>query len=128
MASIAFRNKNSEFTMRTCFQALRNYTEKNKYTLMKFAVQDDMDVVIRDTTAYNADFQNKLLTKNQQRAGNITRDILGKRLFSYFKKWKDETGHFSNTMETTVKNKILKVYITLMRSYFIHWKKNISTK
>lgn len=53
MVAIAFRNKNTEFTKRACFQALRNYTEQSKYTLLRHAVQQDMDVVIANTAKFN---------------------------------------------------------------------------
>lgn len=128
MVAIAFRNKNSEFTLRVCFQALRNYTEQSKLTLLRHAVQQDMDVVIAETSQFNKNKQKQLLTKNQLRAGNITRDILGKRLFSYFQKWRAETKHYSVTMNDKFKMRIIKVYLRLMSSFFSHWKKNIFDK
>jgi hypothetical protein len=84
MAAIAFRKCNSEFTVRAVFQALRNHTENNKYTLLQHAVREDMDVAIDSADTFNKQKQSVLLTRNQRRAGNITRDALGKRLFSYF--------------------------------------------
>ena len=53
MAAIAFRNNNSQYTLRCCFQGLRNYTEKNKFILLRYAVNEDMNVAIADTEKFN---------------------------------------------------------------------------
>ena len=87
-----------------------------------------MDVAIRDTKEFNQNKTNKLLTANQIRAGAITRNSIGKRLYSYFQKWRDETDHYKNTMEGKVKFRILKCYSKRVGSYFDHWKKNVYEK
>jgi hypothetical protein len=55
---------------------------------MYTAVKDDMDPAIGGLSLWNTNKDRAILTKNQLRAGNISRDMLGKRLFSYFLVWK----------------------------------------
>ena len=123
MAAIQFRESNSSYTLRAVFQALRQHTESKKYSLLDHAVKNDMNVAIEETTEFNQKKNQKLLNSNQLRAGNIARDMIGKRLFSYFQKWKSETDHYGVTMNTTIKNRILRSYTLKMRSFFDQWKK-----
>jgi len=98
MAAIAFRQSNELYTMRACYQALRQYTESKKYALLNHAVKNDFDVAIAGLKTFTADKTKSLLTKNQLRASNITRDMLAKRLFSYFRKWRGEANHYDWTL------------------------------
>jgi len=123
MASIAFRDSNTKYTKRAVFQALLQHTESKKYALLDHAVKNDMNVAIDEHTEYNLKKNKKLLVANQLRACNISRDMIGKKLFSYFNKWKYETDNYRVTMQTTVRNRVLRSYDKLMRSFFDQWKK-----
>lgn len=89
---------------------------------MYTAVKDDMDPAISQTSDWNRNKDRAILTKNQIRAGNITRDMLGKRLFSYFLVWKEETDFYRVTLHTKIKGRLLKIYSNQTLKCFKHWK------
>jgi hypothetical protein len=73
-----------------------------KYMTLDIAVKEDVDVAIKNTKQYNVDREQAFLTKNQQRAGFAVRAMLGKRLFTYFLKWRKESNHIRDTCKTKV--------------------------
>ena len=128
MAAIQFGQTNRKYTMQSVFNALRQHTEVKKFSMMSTAVESDMNVAISETEQFNKDKTSALLRSNQTRAGNIVRDMLAKRLFAYFMHWNNVGVNYNQTMETKVKDKILKMYINYMKSYFVGWKTNVNTK
>jgi len=84
MAAITFGQTNRDFTTRNVFNALRQHAESKKYALMKQAVEEDMNVAIAKTQEFNKNRADKFDKANKTKAGNIVRDMLGKRLFTYF--------------------------------------------
>jgi hypothetical protein len=46
-----------------------------------------MNPAIRSLEDFNYDKSTKIITKSQLRAGFIIRDMMGKKLYTYFKKW-----------------------------------------
>jgi len=89
---------------------------------MHKAVTEDMDPAIASTSVWNKNKDQAILTKNQLRAGNIARDMLGKRLYSYFMLWKQETDIYRVTLNTKFRGRLVKRYNNYMLSYFQHWK------
>ena len=81
-----------------------------KHRTLDIAVREDVDVAIRNTRLENIEREQQFLTKNQLRAGFIVRGMLGKRLCSYFVKWRRETGHFTYTCKTKIAVKLIKIY------------------
>ena len=96
--------------------------------MMYQAVTQDMDVAIRDFDNFNKNKTKSLETANSLRASNITRDMLGKRLYAYFIHWHKVKVNYHNTMQTKVKDKIIKMYLAYMRSYFNGWKKKTTDR
>ena len=92
------------------------------------AVNDDMNVAIADTEAFVGERSHAIKIANQTRAGNIVRDMLGKRLYSFFIQWHNRTRYCNNVMNSKVRDRIIKTYINMMASYFDGWKKKTNTK
>ena len=98
MAAIQFGQQNQRYLMRNVFDELRQHCERRKYELLHHAVHEDMDVAIAKTTEFNATKSAKILNTNKNRAGNIVRDMLGRRLFAYFDHWVRVNEHYKVTM------------------------------
>ena len=81
-----------------------------------------MDVAVAEHAEFNKNFEAKLKMKNQKRAGNITRDMLGKRLFAYFNHWRLETEHYNKTMKTKVADKLIRLMVGKLGQAFKRWK------
>lgn len=71
------------------------------------AVSSDMNVVIDDTDKFVKIAQNKLDKANKMRAGHIVITVLGKKLFSYFKHWRNVNTEYHNNMQTKVKDIVI---------------------
>ena len=54
--------------------------------------------------------------------------MLGKRLFAYFMHWHNVGVNYNQTMGSKVKDKIVKMYVNYMKSYFVGWKTNVNTQ
>ena len=54
--------------------------------------------------------------------------MLGRRLFAYFDHWSRVNQHYKVTMQTRVKDKIVKMYVNYLGSYFTHWKQSGRSK
>ena len=91
MASIQFVLSNQKYTLKACFTELVRHKEQTKYKWLNHAVENDMTPVIKDLEDHNYSKSKEILTKSQYRASTIVRNMLGKRLFAYYRKWRDET-------------------------------------
>ena len=47
--------------------------------------------------------------------------MMGKKLYGYFAKWRDANVTYKETLRTTIKDRILKSYKSLLRSAFNLW-------
>ena len=110
MAAIQFGKVNTSYSLRSYFNALRQNAETKKFKLLDHAVKKDMNIAIAQTAEFNKNKSIALLTSNQQRAGNIVRDMLAKRLWSYVEHWKNENSNYRITMNTKVRDKIIRLY------------------
>lgn len=93
-----------------------------KYMTLDIAVKEDVDVAIRDTKQYNVNRERSFLVKNQLRASFILRAMMGKKLFTYFLKWKKETDHLRVTCKSKVYDRLIKIYRNYQLLYFQKWK------
>jgi len=128
MAAIQFGNHNRRYLLSNVFNVLRQHREQSKYALIHHAVQNDMDVAIADHQAYVAEKSANLTQRNNKKFGNMIKNALGSKLFSYFQRWRDVNENHKNTMNKRVKSKIIHMYKNYMNSYFDHWKKNSHEK
>lgn len=55
---------------------------------MDVALHEDMDVVIERHQGYKDKAEKKMVRSSRKKTGNIVRDMMQKRLYSYIKKWK----------------------------------------
>lgn len=53
---------------------------------------------------------------------NVMRDMLGKRLYGYFQKWKEFTEYKRNMIYKRFKDQVLKVYKGKLSHVFEKWK------
>jgi len=95
---------------------------------MTHALKEDMDVGIAQAKEFNGKKSTELARSNQLRASNIVRDMLGKRLWSYFEHWRDANANYHQTMDMKVKGKIIRMYKNYLQSYFTAWKKKLNDK
>lgn len=122
MAAIQFGQVNNRFILKNCFDELRQNREQMKFMTLDIAVKEDVDVAIRNTKQYNVDREHSFLVKNQLRAGFIVRAMMGKKLFTFFLKWKKETDHLRVTCKSKVADRLLKIYRNYQLIYFQRWK------
>jgi len=66
--------------------------------------------------------------RNEQRAGHIVMLAFGKKLYSYFQRWKADSQQFSAHVTSKLKDLVYLQYKERMLSYFLHWRKNSTTK
>jgi hypothetical protein len=97
-----------------------------KYLTLDIAVKEDVDVAIEQTRQFNIDRERAFITKNKLRASFIVRAMMGKRLFSYFLKWRKESNQIRDVSRTKVWDKLLKVYRNYQLIYFQRWKDQIN--
>ena len=91
MASIQFVQSNQKYTMKACFTELVRHKESKKFKLLNHAVENDMNPGIKDLEDHNYNKSRAILTKSQYRASIIVRNMFAKQLFTYYKKWFEET-------------------------------------
>lgn len=60
--------------------------------------------------------------KAKQRACESVKLMMGKALFRYFDKWREVNEDYKEKIRTTMKDKIIKSYLLLLRSAFNLWK------
>ena len=128
MTSIAFVQSNNRYTMKAVFGELLRHKEAKKFKLLKHAVENDMDPGIKDLEDHNFEKSKQILNRSQYRASGIVRNMLGKRLFAYFQKWKSETSHYSVTMNAKIRIKMTQMIKGKYAVYFYHWKSNSFNK
>ena len=58
------------------------------------------------------------MTKNKLRACFAVRAMLGKRIFSYFMKWRKESCQIRDVCSTKVYDRLLKIYRNYQLLYF----------
>ena len=68
------------------------------------------------------DAESKFKAKN--RACQCVKSMISKQLFEYFYQWKQVNEDYKEKLRTTVKDKIIKVYLHIMRTSFKQWKLN----
>lgn len=128
MASIQFCQVNSKYLMKNVFDALNLHCEQKKYSILHQAVEEDINVAIKDTDEFVLQKSEVVLRKNQTRAGNIVTAMLGKRLFAYFDQWRSVNKHYQRTMVSKINDRLIKLYTNEMSSYFQRWKDQLNTK
>jgi len=87
-----------------------------------------MNPGIKDLEEHNYDKSRAILTKSQYRASVIVRNMLGKRLFCYYKKWFEETRHYNVVLKHKVKIKLTQLLKNRYGAYFLLWKSNSFNK
>jgi hypothetical protein len=69
-----------------------------------------------------------MTTRSMINSGNIVRDMIGRRLFAYFQHWKDNTTNYKSKMNTTIKDRIFRMYRERLLDAFLYWKKKALQK
>jgi hypothetical protein len=128
MASIQFVLSNQKYTMKAVFAELVRHKEYKKYKLLNHAVENDMNPGIKDLEDHNYNKSTEILTKSQYRASIIVRNMMAKRLYCYYRKWKEETDHYNTTMRDKVRIKLTQLLKNRYAAYFNLWKSNAGNK
>jgi hypothetical protein len=92
------------------FDELKRNKESRKFKLLHHAVTEDMDPAISGLEQGNYQTQEDILNYDKLRACNAVKDAMAKRLYSYFRKWTKESGHFKVSLKSQVANRIRKNY------------------
>ena len=122
MAAIQFGKENERMLKKNIFDAIKNSSESRKFSLLNNALHEDMDVAVAEHEEFNKTFEQKLLMKNQKRAGKIVTEMLGKRLFAYFEHWRIDTENYNQTMRTKVADKLIRLMVGKLGQAFKRWK------
>lgn len=96
--------------------------------MIRKTLDEDLDVAIIKHKAFNSEVNSNMRTSQTVRASNITRDMLGRRLYDYFKKWKEDSSSLKLAINSTLKDKMVRMYRGYLLSYFNHWKQNHAKK
>jgi len=110
LAAIRFTEANRRYTLKACFDALMKHKEIKKYRLLHHALTNDLNPAIASLEKTNYDKSKEILKTSQYRAGCIVRTMLGKRLHSFFQKWRCVTSQFNSGLNTKLKDHIIKLY------------------
>ena len=68
-----------------------------------------MNPAIQSLEDFNYDKSTQILTKSQLRAGFIIRDMMGKKLNTYFKKWNEETQRFRIILTKNISDRLIRI-------------------
>lgn len=68
-----------------------------------------MNPAIQSLEDFNYDKSTQILTKSQLRAGFIIRDMMGKKLNAYFKKWNEETQRFRIILTKNISDRLIRI-------------------
>ena len=77
---------------------------------MEYALKGDIEVAINHYASLNNNIVSRVANTQKARNINIIKAQLAKRLFSYFKTWHANTNDFSGSLNTRVKDLILRHY------------------
>lgn len=89
---MGFVEENKGMTITQCFNALKVHKEQKKLEILKQSLKNEMDPAIEEHSSFNKGKASKLQKSQQNRAGQIVTNMLGKRLFAYFEHWKTMTA------------------------------------
>lgn len=94
MAALAFGKTNQDYLLRSVFDALRQNYETRKHTVLRHAVDNDIDVAIAETEKFNNEKSANIAKKNKWRAGQIVSIMMGRKLFAFFDHWRNVNRQF----------------------------------
>ena len=78
--------------------------------------------MIENITAQNEDIEVQNKFKAKQRACQSVKKMMSKQLYEYFELWKQHSEVYKETLRTTIKDKIIKVYMGKIRKAFTYWR------
>ena len=73
-------------------------------------------------TVANEDFVQNRDLKSKTKAVEAVKKMMAKNLYSYIQHWKAINEEYKEKLRTTVKDKIIKYYMSMIRKAFNHWK------
>lgn len=89
---------------------------------MVSAVSNDMNVSLSKLEKFVTKAKNKHTTSKSRFQVNVMKNMMGKRLYGYFAKWKEFTMYKRNLMLTRMKDLILKNYKNYLTSVMVKFK------
>lgn len=104
--------------MKACFDSMRQHKEQERYAQV-FTLLNDVELVQIDQLNNEIDIidtESKFKAKN--RACQCVKTMLSKQLQTYFEQWKNSNSDYKVQLNTVVKDKIIKMYMHLMRTSF----------
>jgi hypothetical protein len=125
MSAIQFVRSNNAALTKAIFDALRRNKETRKFKLLHHAVTEDMDPNISMLEQYNDYKQMTILETDKQRACNAVKACLAKRLYSFFRKWTKESGHYKVSLRSQVANRITKNYANNLIWGLTRWRQQV---
>jgi hypothetical protein len=108
--------------MKVCFDALRLNKEKSKLSIMTSALNEDMDVTLEKYAKFRSKLESKIVMKMKLNVCKVVRTALGRKLFSYFKRWKLQTDVYRQTFFSKFKDQVCLAYRRRIIAYFLLWK------
>eukprot|EP00347_Sterkiella_histriomuscorum_P005910 403354803 len=117
-----FRRNCDSTILKQCFDAFRIHKETEKFLKINHILQEEELPMIESITAQNEDIEVQNKFKAKQRACQSVKKMMSKQLYEYFELWKQHSEEYKETLRTTIKDKIIKVYMEKIRKAFTYWK------
>ena len=111
--------------MKNCFDELRRNKEVRKFRLMNHAVEQDMNPAIAILERVNHTKATNYLDRNRTRACHNVKEALYKVIYSFFRKWTKESGHYKVSLKSQVANRIIKNYYNNLMWAISRWKRQM---
>lgn len=122
LSIMKFTQVNQTYHIKVCFDALKYNKAKRAAKLMETALRQDMDVALQQHEETNKKIAKKMHTASLDRACQAFRNMLGGRVYSYFRQWKESTKYQKNTISSKFRDKVYSIYRNKMLNAFMTWK------
>lgn len=122
LVALHFKRNCDTSIIKQCFDALREHKEQEKFQKVSDILNDEELPMIEQLQNQNEDFEVQRKFKEKTKACEAVKKMMSKQLFGYFLHWKEITEDYKEKLRTTIKDKIIKVYMEQIRNAFNYWK------
>lgn len=122
LVALHFKRNCDTSIIKQCFDALREHKEQEKFQKVNDILNDEELPMIEQLQNQNEDFEVQRKFKEKTKACEAVKKMMSKQLFGYFLHWKEITEDYKEKLRTTIKDKIIKVYMEQIRNAFNYWK------
>ncbi len=124
LAALKFRKDCNTSLAKACFDALRQHKETSKFERVYQILNEEELPLIDQLAADNESFTASQQLKATSQACQTVKKLVSKQLYSYFKHWQAVNENYKEKLRTSIKGKIIQLYMETMRKTFNQWKVN----